>query len=95
MMDSRKPRFFAIVTFDTEISLGISDVPNRWHDVRTLVFDNPEDFLLAYSSLDFHEPSVQFTDAPTLPLLKKNIEELKLNVNVPEWQDRFLFPYLA
>jgi hypothetical protein len=83
----------AVMLFETERNLGISDNPTKWVYKRTLKFgDDGGLALLAYVSI--RNPASQMISAETEEELTKMEQDMIENFKSQEWLNENLYPYL-
>lgn len=89
---AHKGRHYLLMLFQTEMELGISNVPNRWECVNLLYFTNGQRALDAYANIP--NPASQLVDGMSEEEL--TLEALKVfhGMKDKEWLDKNLYPYL-
>ena len=85
-------RKYALMLFETEISLGISSNPGLWENTKTLYFDNGAEALYYYSEIP--NPASCLLDGETEEELHTQVEQMKRNYKDRDWLDKNLYPYL-
>ena len=92
MENNSKKKFYAVMLFCTAMEMGISNIPNKWINVRTIKFDNGTAALEAYANIP--NPASQLIDAESEEELNKEIEIMKNNYQNEKWLEENLYPYL-
>lgn len=87
-----KKKYYAIMFFETELELGISNTPNKWLNTGLLVFDNGVQALEAYANTP--SPASQLIDAPTIEELNTACIDMLHNYQNKQWLENNLYPYL-
>ena len=85
-------KHFLLMLFETEITLGVSNNPNRWECVAVRYYDNGTRALDAYANIP--NPASQLIDARTEEELIRNAEEMIDSMKNEAWLDTNLYPYL-
>lgn len=83
---------FALMLFETELDLGISNQPGKWVNTKNIKYDKGIDALEAYANTRC--PASQLVDAPTDEELDKEIEQMRKNYQDEKWLEENLYPYL-
>lgn len=83
----------AVILFETEQNLGISDNPTKWVHMRTLKFGDDGGLALhAYANIP--NPASQMISAETEEELTKMEQDMIENFKSQEWLNENLYPYL-
>lgn len=83
----------AVLLFDTELNLGISNNPTKWVHMKTLNFGDRGDLALnAYANIP--NPASQIISAATEEELNQLEQEMIQNYQNQEWLNVNLYPYL-
>lgn len=85
-------KIFAVMLFNTEFELGISNTPNKWVNVKNYKFNDGQ------SALDFYtntpNPASQLIDATSEEELESKMNDMLQNYNDQKWLEENLYPYL-
>lgn len=87
-----KKKYYAVMFFNTELELGISNTPNKWLNTGLLVFDDGLRALETYSNIP--NPASQLIDATTIEELNTKCIDMLHNFQNNEWLENNLYPYL-
>lgn len=87
-----KRKYWALMLFNTEIELGISNTPNKWVNTRNFFFTDGTAALNAYA--DTQNPASQLIDAETEEELICNMEDMLVNYSDEQWLENNLYPYM-
>ena len=90
-MDNKKKKF-ALMLFNTELELGISNKPNKWVNTKNLIFENGTQALEAYANIP--NPASQLVDGFSDEELENNMREMIENYKSENWLEENLYPYL-
>ena len=86
-------KYHALMLFDHERNLGISQDPTKWVHMKTLKFGNRGDLAL-YAYANIPNPASQLIDA----LSEKELEEKEMqmieNFKDQNWLDKNIYPYI-
>lgn len=85
-------KYWAVMFFNTEIELGISNQPNKWINTGNSFFTNGLSALDTYANTK--NPASQIVDGETKEELANNMEEMNNNFNNINWLNENLYPYL-
>lgn len=83
---------YALMLFDTEMNLGISDKPNQWICTRIYYTNDGTTALNMYS--DIPNPASQLLKGESDEDLQDQIRKMKDNYKDEEWLNAYLYPYL-
>lgn len=83
---------FAVMLFETEISLGISNTPNKWVNTKNILFKNGSKALECYANTPC--PASQLVAAKDDYALQCKMGEMILNYQNEKWLNDNLYPYL-
>ena len=85
-------RHWALMLFNTEIELGISNNPNKWVNTGNKYFNNGTEALNAYANIP--NPASQLVDGETPEELAKEMEDMLQHYDDEKWLEENLYPYL-
>ena len=88
----RPVKDFAVMLFENEFNLGISNNPNKWVHLRTLKFKDGFLALEAYANIP--NPASQLIRACSEEELEQEIQQMKDNYQNQSWLEENLYPYL-
>ena len=88
----RTGKHFLLMLFETEITLGLSNNPNRWECVAVKYYDNGTRALDAYANIP--NPASQLIDGRTEEELLRNAEKMMESMKNETWLNQNLYPYL-
>ena len=83
---------FAVMFFETEVELGVSDNPNKWVNTKNYYYDNGREALECYANTPC--PASQFIEAEDDFELKCKMGEMMNNFRDEKWLEENLYPYL-
>ena len=89
---SRIPNYHAVLLFNTEFELGISNSPEKWVCTRIERFDNGVKALHYYANTP--NPASQLVSGETKEELEVEIKQMQENSKNKEWIDNCLYPYM-
>lgn len=87
-----KNKYWALMLFNTELELGISNAPGKWVNTGNAFFTNGLSALNAYSNTP--NPASQLIDARTIEELENKMEEMLANFKDEKWLENYLYPCL-
>lgn len=87
-----KNKYWALMLFNTEIELGISNKPNKWVNTRNIYYKDGFSALEAYANTP--NPASQLIDARTAEELEQKMEEMLVNFTDEKWLEEQLYPAL-
>ncbi len=90
--NATKNKLWALMLFNTELELGISNTPNKWVNTHNIFFKNGLSALNAYSNIP--NPASQLIDAKTPEELINKMEDMVQNFKDPKWLEEELYPTL-
>ena len=90
--DLRIPNYHAVLLFNTELELGISNAPEKWVCTRIERFDNGVKALLYYANTP--NPASQLVSGETKEELEVEIKKMQENYKDKDWLDNCLYPYI-
>lgn len=90
--DNGKNKLWALMLFNTELELGISNTPNKWVNTHNLFFKNGISALEAYANTP--NPASQLIDAKTPKELVNKMEEMLQHFKDTKWLENELYPSL-
>lgn len=90
-MDNKKKKF-ALMLFNTEVELGISNKPGKWVNTKNYIFDNGTQALEAYANIP--NPASQLVDGFSEEELLQNMNQMIQNYSDETWLEENLYPYL-
>ena len=91
--DSRPgKRHWALMLFNTELELGISNKPNKWVNTGNRYFSDGQQALDAYANIP--NPASQLVDGETPEELLKEMEDMLHNYEDEKWLEENLYPYM-
>ena len=85
-------RHWALMLFETELELGISNNPNKWVNTRNLYYSDGLQALTAYSNIP--NPASQLLDGETPEELEKAMLDTLEHFKDRKWLDEVLYPSL-
>lgn len=85
-------KVFAVMLFDTELSLGISQRPNKWINFRNLYYTDGGAALMAYANIRC--PASQIIDAKDIHELEVKMTDMINHFKDDKWLEECLYPYL-
>ena len=91
-LNPQAKKYYAVMLFDTEINLGISSIPNKWKNIRNIIFDNGTNALTYYSEIP--NPASQLIDAQDIDELNVEMNIMYQNFSDENWLNNNLYPYL-
>lgn len=91
MPEERKKKY-ALMLFNTEFELGISQKPGSWVNTKNIRFDDGLTALEAYANIP--NPASQLVDGFTEEELVNNMNEMIENYKNEKWLEENLYPYL-
>lgn len=83
---------YALMLFETEVNLGISNTPNKWVNYANRFFTNGLQALEAYSNIPC--PASQLVDGRTPEELEKAMTEMLVHFSDDKWLEENLYPCL-
>ena len=83
---------FAVMFFNTEIELGMSNVPGRWVNTGTFYTENGAEALSVYANTPC--PASQLIQAGDDEELRDKVREMLMNYKDEDWLNRNLYPRL-
>lgn len=89
---NNKNKYWAVMLFNTEIELGISNKPNKWVNTRNLFFTEGITALDTYANTP--NPASQIIDGKTPEELAQNMEEMLINYSDEKWLEENLYPFM-
>ena len=90
--DLRIPNYHAVLLFNTELELGISNAPEKWVCTHIERFDNGAKALHYYANTP--NPASQLVSGETKEELEVEIKQMQDNFKNKEWLDNCLYPYM-
>ena len=87
-----KNKCWALMLFNTELELGISNTPNKWINTGNKFYTDGTSALNAYANTP--NPASQIVDGKTPEELARNMEEMLVNYSDEKWLEENLYPYL-
>lgn len=87
-----KKQYWALMLFNTEMELGISNTPGRWVNTGNAFYTNGVSALNAYANTP--NPASQLIDASTIEELENKMEEMLQNFKDDKWLENNLYPYM-
>lgn len=85
-------RHWALMLFNTEMELGISNKPNKWVNTGNRYFSNGQQALDAYANTP--NPASQLVDGESPEELLKEMEDMLAHYDDEKWLEENLYPYL-
>jgi hypothetical protein len=85
-------RRFALMLFETEVNLGISNQPNKWVNFANRFYSKGLDALEAYSNTPC--PASQLVDGETPEELEQAMLEMVEHFKDEKWLEETLYPSL-
>jgi hypothetical protein len=76
-------RIYAVMTFNTEFELGLSNKPYEWVNSKSIVTLNGEEALALYVTSE--NPMVEILDAHSFDELNKKMIQMTNNFKKPEY----------
>lgn len=89
---SRIPSYHAVLLFNTEFELGISNAPEKWVCTHIERFDNGAKALHYYANTP--NPASQLVSGETKEELEVEIKQMQDNYKNKDWLDNCLYPYM-
>ena len=89
---SRIPNYHAVLLFNTEFELGISNAPEKWVCTHIERFDNGAKALHYYANTP--NPASQLVSGETKEELEVEIKRMQDNYKDKDWLDNCLYPYM-
>lgn len=83
---------WALMLFNTELELGISNTPNKWINTSNRFYKDGLTVLEAYANTP--NPASQIVDGKNPEELARNMEEMLVNYSDEKWLEENLYPYL-
>ena len=83
---------YALLLFNTEMELGVSNKPNKWVNTRIILYNNGTSALNAYANIP--NPASQLVEGETPEVLQNEIEKMLVNYSDDKWLEENLYPYL-
>lgn len=90
--EESKNKKWALMLFNTELELGISNTPNKWVNSGIAFFKDGISALNAYSNTP--NPASQIIDAESTEELAQKMEDMIQNYKDNKWLEENLYPYL-
>ena len=87
-----KNKYWALMLFNTELELGISNAPGKWVNTGNAFYKDGLSALNAYSNTP--NPASQLIDARTIEELENKMEEMLNNFKDEKWLETYLYPCL-
>lgn len=87
-----KKKYYAVMLFNTELELGISNKPNKWVNTGLVAFDNGTEALEFYANTP--NPASVIVDAPTIEELNTACIDMLHNYQNEKWLEENLYPNL-
>lgn len=85
-------KYWALMLFETEMRLGISNKPNKWVNAKNVFFTDGFSALEAYANTPC--PASQLVDSLTLEGLESEMNQMAANYADDKWLEENLYPYL-
>lgn len=86
-------KYYALMLFETEKTLGISQNPNKWINIKTIDFkDDGEKALFMFCNIP--NPASQLLDAESEEELEQQKIQMLQNFNDQNWLNENLYPYI-
>ena len=85
-----KNKYWALMLFNTELELGISNSPGKWVNTGNAFYKDGLSALNAYSNTP--NPASQLIDAKTPEELVTKMEEMLHNFKDDKWLEEYLYP---
>ena len=89
---SKENKFYAVMFFNTEIELGMSNTPNKWVNTGIYLTENGSEALMVYAETP--NPASQLLEAKTEKELEEKIDQMKENFKSEQWLNEELYPFL-
>ena len=89
---SRIPNYHAVLLFNTEFELGISNAPEKWVCTHIERFDNGAKALHYYANTP--NPASQLVSGETKEELEVEIKQMQDNFKNKVWLNNCLYPYM-
>lgn len=89
---SRIPNYHAVLLFNTELELGISNEPEKWVCTNIKRFDNGVKALRYYANTP--NPASQLVSGETVEELEVEIKQMQDNFKNKDWLKNCLYPYM-
>jgi hypothetical protein len=83
---------YAVMLFETEMNLGISNIPNKWVNLKNLYFNDSLSALEAYANIP--NPASQLVEANDDYELQCKMGEMMINYRDDSWLNENLYPYI-
>ena len=83
---------FAVMLFETELELGVSNSPNKWVNTHNQYFNNRLDALNYYAWTP--NPASQLIESNDDFELECKMGEMMLNYRDEKWLNENLYPYI-
>ena len=90
--NNTKNKCWALMLFNTELELGISNEPGKWVNTNNIFFNNGMSALNAYANTP--NPASQLVDAKNVEELQIKMEETIQNFKDNKWLEENLYPYM-
>jgi hypothetical protein len=90
--EGHKRKGWALMLFNTELELGISNKPNKWVNTGIRYYNNGINALEAYANTP--NPASQLVEGTTPEELKNEIEKMLVNYSDEKWLEENLYPFL-
>jgi len=87
-----KRKYWALMLFNTELELGVSNKPNKWVNTANRFYTNGTAALEAYANTP--NPASQLIDALSEEELVEKMQEMLVNYSDEKWLDENLYPFL-
>lgn len=85
-------KLWALMLFNTEVELGISNEPGKWVNTGNVFYKNGMSALDAYANTP--NPASQLIDAKTPEELEQKMEEMLEHFKDEKWLETNLYPCL-
>ena len=93
LSNAKIKKYYALMLFDTEKTLGISQNPNKWINTKTIDFKNDgEKALFMYCNIP--NPASQLLDAESEEELEQQKLQMKENFKNQDWLNKNIYPYI-
>ena len=87
-----KNKYWALMLFNTELELGISNEPGKWVNTGNAFYKDGLSALNAYANTP--NPASQLIDARTVEELEIKMEEMSQHFKDNKWLEENLYPYM-
>lgn len=87
-----KNKYWALMLFNTELELGISNSPGKWVNTGNAFYKDGLSALNAYANTP--NPASQLVDAETPEKLEQTMLEMVEHFKDEKWLEENLYPYL-